>query len=320
MISLDRFERLLNEDESNYLEFKEELDLQSNGSKAKFLREVLSLANTQIRSGYVIIGVEDKTKALVGLKNKITEEQIQQIVSEYCRPPIRCTYQNIEYKSKMFGVAEVYPLRPPYTLKKSTGYDEPTDDPKRPKKIKLRENQVFIRRGSIIEEATIDELLEMFQADTVDMSEVVSQLKYVQASLDDIASETSHLRYIGRSPEPNEVLETIFVSLVSAMLLGSFWYPENVWLPIAALPAAFVIMIILSTLRIIHFGVRRIIAAGVLIGPALTAWLTYGPQLTVMGNLIQGNNLLGVLYQGSVGALIGLVVGIILMLWGPSDY
>src|SRR6266496_5586277 len=108
MINQERFEKLPAEDESIYLEFKEELDLKSNGSKAKFLREVLSLANSPIRNGYLIIGVEDKTRALAGLKNEINEEQIQQVVSEWCRPPVRCKYQNLEYKDKIFGVVEVY--------------------------------------------------------------------------------------------------------------------------------------------------------------------------------------------------------------------
>jgi hypothetical protein len=318
MINQERFEKLLVEDESNYLEFKEELDLQSNSSKAKFLREVLSLANTPIRNGYVIIGVEDKTKALVGLKKNITEEQVQQVISEWCRPPIKCTYQNIEYKNKTFGVVEVNPLRPPYTLKKRTGYEEPSDNPKKPNKVNLRENQAFIRRGSIIEEATIDELLEMFQADTVDMSDVVTRLDYMNDSLEEIASRTIYFRNIGAMEEPNKVLETVFVSLTSALILGYLWNPTDTF-ALASLPITIATMVIASTLRITHFGVVHIISASLMIGIALSIWLNFGAQFTAIEDIMASSRIAGTMFHGIVGAGIGLIVGIVLMLWSPPN-
>lgn len=319
MINEERFEKLLAEDESNYLEFKEELDLQSNGSKAKFLREVLSLANTPIRNGYIIIGVEDKTKVLVGLKNKISEEQIQQVVSEWCHPPIKCSYQNIEYKHKTIGVVEVFPLRPPYTLKKRTGYEESSENSKKPEKVNLRENQVFIRRGSTIGEATIDEVLEMSQSDAKDLSDVVSQLDYMNETLERIASRTAYLRNMGSREESNEIAETIFVSVISALVLGFLWNPTSIWLSVTVMPIVVVCMVILSMFRIIHLGLIRTISSTVLIGIALTVWMEYGSDIGFVQEIMAESRALGILSYGFIGTLIGLVCGIFLMLWGPSE-
>jgi hypothetical protein len=151
------------------------------------------------------------------------------------------------------------------------------------------------------------------------MSDVVTRPDNMYEALDDIASQTSHLRYLGRSPEPNELLETIFVSLISGLLLSYFWSPETIWLPLAAVPTVIISLVVFSAIKLIHFGVIRIITTGIVIGLALTAWLTYGVQLLGVDLVMINSRLLGILFQGLAGAVMGLVGGIILMFWGSSD-
>ena len=48
---------------------------------------MLALANRVDDQAFMLIGVEDKTKKPLGVKG-VTEEQLQQVVSQYCTPPI----------------------------------------------------------------------------------------------------------------------------------------------------------------------------------------------------------------------------------------
>ena len=103
----EQLKELIAQDESIYLELKSELTLGNKESKAKFLKEVLSLANSSVERAYLIVGVRDKTKDLVGISG-ITEEQIQQVVANWCRPAIGFDFEVVEYEGSELGVMTIY--------------------------------------------------------------------------------------------------------------------------------------------------------------------------------------------------------------------
>ena len=81
---------LIAEDESERLDFKRELRLDSARTKAEFIKDVISLANSAPNVGYLIIGVDD-AKLVVGT-DELPEEQIQSVCDTYITPPVsvRC--------------------------------------------------------------------------------------------------------------------------------------------------------------------------------------------------------------------------------------
>lgn len=98
---------LLAQPESTFLEFKSAIDLKNERSKAKLIKEALSLANMQGNPAYLIIGVEDKTKAITGFSG-YTEVDIQNFVRDWCLPPIDFDFHIIDYDSKKLGVMEIF--------------------------------------------------------------------------------------------------------------------------------------------------------------------------------------------------------------------
>jgi predicted HTH transcriptional regulator len=82
---------LIKKDEGVKLDFKLRLSLQYESNKKELAKDISAIANSRGGRGYIIIGVEDKSKKIVGLKDDeiIKEEQVQQIVSSRCEPLIQ---------------------------------------------------------------------------------------------------------------------------------------------------------------------------------------------------------------------------------------
>jgi predicted HTH transcriptional regulator len=141
-----RLLNLIKKDEGIKLDFKQKLELDLESSKKEIAKDICAIANSKGGRGYIIIGVEDKTKFIKGIENNsiIGEEQIQQIVSSRCEPPIPISYEVIEISDKKVGVITVY------------------DSNQKP--FQMRENGAFyIRRGSTTDTMRKQELVSALQ-------------------------------------------------------------------------------------------------------------------------------------------------------------
>lgn len=144
---MDRYKLkvLLESDEGPKLDFKSNLSLDTEGEKKELVKDVIAIANSRGGRGYIIFGVEDKTKKIVGIKNEnITEEKIQQIISSRSDPPVSIKFEIVEYEGKKLGVLTIYKssLRP----------------------HQMVQNGVFyIRRGSTTDVAKREEIAAMFE-------------------------------------------------------------------------------------------------------------------------------------------------------------
>ncbi|KYH34068.1 divergent AAA domain protein [Clostridium tepidiprofundi DSM 19306] len=136
---------LIERKEGRKLDFKLKLDFTTESAKREFVKDVCAIANSRGGRGYLIIGVEDKTKRIVGIdENDFTEEQIQQIVSTRCDPPIPISLEYIKIKNKIIGVINIYDGRQ--------------------KPYQIRENGVFyIRRGSTTDVMRKQEIVSVLQ-------------------------------------------------------------------------------------------------------------------------------------------------------------
>jgi len=140
-----KLKMLLESDEGPKLDFKSTLSLDTDGEKKELVKDVIAIANSRGGRGYIIFGVEDKTKRIVGIKDEnITEEKIQQIISSRCDPPVSIKFEIVEYEGKKLGILTIYKssLRP----------------------HQMVQNGVFyIRRGSTTDVAKREEIASMFE-------------------------------------------------------------------------------------------------------------------------------------------------------------
>jgi predicted HTH transcriptional regulator len=140
-----RLSNLIKRPEGPKLDFKQTIDLEIESGRKELAKDVCAIANTKGGRGYIIIGIEDKTKRVVGIGGlDITEEQIQQIVTSRSEPPIPISLEFVEYDRKTLGVISIY------------------DGPHKP--YQVRETGAFYtRRGSTTDVMRKQEIIEALQ-------------------------------------------------------------------------------------------------------------------------------------------------------------
>ncbi|MBX4270100.1 AlbA family DNA-binding domain-containing protein [Clostridium estertheticum] len=144
-MDLKRISILLKRDEGTKLDYKQKIDILIESGKKELAKDVSAIANSRGGRGYIIIGVEDKTRRIIGIDaNEFKEEQIQQIISSRCEPPIPLSIDFIVYQSKNLAIITIY------------------DGGQKP--YQLRENGAFyIRRGSTTDTMRKEELISCLQ-------------------------------------------------------------------------------------------------------------------------------------------------------------
>lgn len=137
---------LIKKEEGIKLDFKLKLSLEYESSKKELAKDVCAIANSRGGRGYIVVGIEDKTKRIIGLDEKelIREEQVQQIVTSRCEPPIPISVDTLLIENKKICVITIY------------------DGEQKP--YQIRENGAFyIRRGSTTDTMRKQELIEAFE-------------------------------------------------------------------------------------------------------------------------------------------------------------
>lgn len=137
---------LLNEDEGFKLDFKLKLALEVDSDKKEFVKDVIAIANTEGGRGYILYGVEDKTKRLVGIWDipSNIEERIQQIIAYRSVPPVPVSFEIVEVKQKQIGILTIFKSRQvPHQMRQNGAF--------------------YVRRGSTTDTATRHELAQMLQ-------------------------------------------------------------------------------------------------------------------------------------------------------------
>lgn len=152
--------------------------------------------------------------------------------------------------------------------------------------------------------------------------EISQSLQDVSNTLNDAMEgpRWEHYSYEAEKSESREILETIFVSAVSGLIIGIVWPSIGPWLSLSAYPIVLLTTTMLSVLRITHFGVRHTFVLSGLAGIAFYIWIEYGVGFTIIESLVSTVPVMGILLNGMIGAFIGLVIGIVLMFWRPLNF
>ena len=147
--------RIINR-EGTTIEFKESYN---NANMAQYFKAIASFANNA--GGYIIFGVGDKPRCLLGLQNKSLQqfeelkvEEFTKALLDYFAPEIKWDHCPFEYKGKSFGVIYVFPLEyKPCVCKKH--YDTMNA------KCALKEGDIYYRYGGRSERIHYSELINI---------------------------------------------------------------------------------------------------------------------------------------------------------------
>lgn len=136
---------LLQKPEGTKLDFKEQMHLRTDSEKKELAKDVCAIANAKGGRGYILFGVEDHTKRIIGIEEKkYREEQIQQIISQRCDPPVQISFEIISVENKALGVLTIFKSnQKPHQIRQTGTF--------------------YIRRGSTTDIARREEIASMLQ-------------------------------------------------------------------------------------------------------------------------------------------------------------
>ena len=140
-----KLERLLRREEGPKLDFKATLHLSTESEKKELTKDVIAMANSRGGRGYIVFGVEDKTKNILGITPPAyKEEQVQQTIYNRCDPPIPLSLDFIEYEGKTLAVLTIFKSHhKPHQM--------------------IQNGAFYVRRGSTTDFARRSELANIFQ-------------------------------------------------------------------------------------------------------------------------------------------------------------
>ncbi len=102
---------LAHNDESSFYDKKRQLNLHTKEGKAKFLKHICALSNSNsANNSYIVVGVEDQENTIVG-DDFFDDSRIQNLVNAYLENPPKIQYENVPFphlpKDKVVGLVTI---------------------------------------------------------------------------------------------------------------------------------------------------------------------------------------------------------------------
>lgn len=124
--------------ENSFYDKKLKLSLGSKEGKAKFLKHVCALSNSNPENNsYIVIGIEDEENKILGV-DFYDDSKIQNLVNAYLSNPPKIEYENVPFprlpRHKVVGLVTIHPNNSITSLQKHAW--------------KYRRGTIFYRRGS----------------------------------------------------------------------------------------------------------------------------------------------------------------------------
>lgn len=112
-------------DENSFYDKKRQLNLHTKSGKAKFLKHICALSNSNPQNNsFIIVGVDDEDNELVGV-DFYDDSKIQNLVNAYFANPPSITYDNVIFTDlpddKVIGLVTIAPNSDLTSFKRSIG-------------------------------------------------------------------------------------------------------------------------------------------------------------------------------------------------------
>jgi hypothetical protein len=129
---------LAHHDENSFYDKKRQLNLHTKEGKAKFLKHICALSNSNpSNNSYIVVGVEDETNEIVG-DDFFDDSRIQNLVNAFIENPPKIQYENVPFpnlpKDKVVGLVTIKPKSKTSYFKKGIHT--------------IEANTYFVRKGS----------------------------------------------------------------------------------------------------------------------------------------------------------------------------
>ena len=129
---------LSHNDENSFYDKKQRLSLSTKEGKAKFLKHICALSNSNpMNNSYIVIGIEDEENKIIGV-DFFDDSKIQNLVNAYLKNPPKIEYENVAFprlpRHKVVGLVTIHPTNAVTSLIKNAW--------------KYRRGTIFFRRGS----------------------------------------------------------------------------------------------------------------------------------------------------------------------------
>ena len=129
---------LAHNDENSFYDKKRQLNLHTKEGKAKFLKHICALSNSNpSNNSYIVVGVEDETNEIVG-DDFFDDSRIQNLVNAFLENPPKIQYENVPFpnlpKDKVVGLVTIKPKSKNSFFKKGIHT--------------IEANTYFVRKGS----------------------------------------------------------------------------------------------------------------------------------------------------------------------------
>lgn len=104
---------LAHNDESSFYDKKRKIDLGNKEGKAKFLKHICALSNSNpANNSFIVIGVEDETNEIIGT-DFFDDSKIQNLINAYLTNAPLITYENVAFPNlpadKVLGLVTIRP-------------------------------------------------------------------------------------------------------------------------------------------------------------------------------------------------------------------
>ena len=129
---------LAHNDANSFYDKKRQLNLHTKEGKAKFLKHICALSNSNpSNNSYIVVGVEDATNEIVG-DDFFDDSRIQNLVNAFLENPPKIQYENVPFpslpKDRVVGLVTIKPKSKTSYFKKGIHT--------------IVANSTFVRRGS----------------------------------------------------------------------------------------------------------------------------------------------------------------------------
>jgi hypothetical protein len=118
---------LAHNDESSFYDKKRQLNLHTREGKAKFLKHICALSNSNpTNNSYIVVGVEDYDNLIVG-DDFFDDSRIQNLVNAYLENPPKIQYENVPFpnlpKDKVIGIGNGQAKKQNFPFQKRNSHD-----------------------------------------------------------------------------------------------------------------------------------------------------------------------------------------------------
>jgi len=114
---------LAHNDECSFYDKKRKIDLGSKEGKAKFLKHICALSNSNPKNNsYIVVGVEDENNEINGV-DFFDDSKIQNLINAYLTNPPIISYENVAFPNlpseKVIGLVTIRPTQEITSLRKN---------------------------------------------------------------------------------------------------------------------------------------------------------------------------------------------------------